>query len=202
MALTTVRTVATGDPAPTAAEINAIQANFTAGIPDQMTTKGDLILATAANTAARLAVGANLSYIVAASGETTGAKWGHNAAARAINSPTVFPDKMQFAAEDFDVFGKFTIAGDTDWYTPTVTGYYFVSVYFETSAADAPSVNDYFIVRLYSSGPVIHGHLAEIYAQSTTDIEAVSCSGSGIFYLTGAEREAQIAVHRLSALEA
>jgi len=38
--------------------------------------KGDLIAATAADTPARLAVGANDTLLVAASGETTGLKWG------------------------------------------------------------------------------------------------------------------------------
>lgn len=39
--------------------------------------KGDLLVGTANDTAARLAVGTNDQLLVAASGETTGLKWGH-----------------------------------------------------------------------------------------------------------------------------
>jgi hypothetical protein len=46
------------------------------GIPDTIfDAKGDLIAATAADTAARLAVGANGTVLTADSGETTGLKW-------------------------------------------------------------------------------------------------------------------------------
>lgn len=47
------------------------------GIPATIIdAKGDLIAGTAADTAARLAVGANDLLLIAASGETTGLKWG------------------------------------------------------------------------------------------------------------------------------
>lgn len=44
----------------------------TAGMVD---AKGDLLVGTAADTAARLAVGSNDTFLVASSGETTGLKW-------------------------------------------------------------------------------------------------------------------------------
>lgn len=51
------------------------------GIPDTIVdAKGDLIAATAADTVARLPVGANDFALIAASGETTGLKWGPVAA--------------------------------------------------------------------------------------------------------------------------
>jgi hypothetical protein len=50
--------------------------NVEGGIqPTLLTTKGDLIAATAASNPARLSVGANDAVLTAASGETTGLKW-------------------------------------------------------------------------------------------------------------------------------
>jgi hypothetical protein len=48
--------------------------------------KGDLITATAADTPARLAVGANNYFLQAASGETTGLKWG---GVQTVYNPTI-----------------------------------------------------------------------------------------------------------------
>ena len=42
---------------------------------DQVTTKGDVMVGTAADIMARLGVGSNLEHLEAASGETTGLKW-------------------------------------------------------------------------------------------------------------------------------
>jgi len=49
--------------------------------PALVTTKGDIVAATAANTLSRLAVGANDTILTAASGEATGLKWGTGVAA-------------------------------------------------------------------------------------------------------------------------
>ena len=54
-----------------------VRANFQAGVPDIFTTKGDIAGATAADTAARLAVGAAGSVLVPDSGEATGLAWQH-----------------------------------------------------------------------------------------------------------------------------
>jgi len=59
----------------TEANWDQTRANFQAGVPDILTTKGDLAVATGADAAARLAAGANDSTLVAASGETTGLVW-------------------------------------------------------------------------------------------------------------------------------
>jgi hypothetical protein len=66
----------------TAADWNIIGANFAAGVPDIFTTKGDLAVATAANAASPLAVGANGTLLTAASGEATGLSWSTPSAAR------------------------------------------------------------------------------------------------------------------------
>lgn len=71
--------------------------------------KGDIIAASAADTASRLAVGANGLALVAASGETTGLKWGvpnfigakvYNAGTQSISDDTV--TAVTFGAEEFD----------------------------------------------------------------------------------------------------
>jgi len=76
MAYTVVPTKSTGD-LWTAADHNTyIKDNFAAGVPDIFTTKGDIAVATAANTAARLAVGSDNQVLLSDSGETSGVKWG------------------------------------------------------------------------------------------------------------------------------
>jgi len=76
MAYTAVPTQNTGDEW-TAAEHNTyVRDNFAAGVPDIFTTKGDLAVATAADTAARLAVGTDGHVLIADSGEACGIKWG------------------------------------------------------------------------------------------------------------------------------
>jgi hypothetical protein len=57
----------------------------TAGMVD---AKGDLLVGTAADTAARLAVGTNGKVLEAASGETTGLKWGNAVGLQYISSTT------------------------------------------------------------------------------------------------------------------
>lgn len=60
----------------TAANMNLIQANINETMVAKVTTKGDLTPATGANALTRLGVGANDTVLMAASGETTGLKWG------------------------------------------------------------------------------------------------------------------------------
>ncbi len=84
--------------------------------------KGDLAAGTGANTASRLAVGANDTVLTAASGEATGLKWaavpavGFTSSAKAYRSttnqtiPSSVATKVQYNAEDFDTSNEFTIA--------------------------------------------------------------------------------------------
>jgi hypothetical protein len=58
-----------------ATDWNIIGANFAAGVPDIFTAKGDIAVATAADAASPLAVGANGTLLTAASGEATGLGW-------------------------------------------------------------------------------------------------------------------------------
>lgn len=76
MAYSAVPTVTTGY-LWTASDHNTyIKDNFAAGVPDLFTTKGDLAVASAADTAGRLGVGTNNYILVADSAQTLGVKWG------------------------------------------------------------------------------------------------------------------------------
>lgn len=59
----------------TAANLNKISDDLSETGVAKVTTKGDLTPATGANTVARLAVGTNGKYLMAASAQTTGLKW-------------------------------------------------------------------------------------------------------------------------------
>lgn len=54
---------------------NRIVGNFSQGVPDLMTTKGDLIAGTGVDAAARVPVGANGAYLFAQSSENGGVAW-------------------------------------------------------------------------------------------------------------------------------
>jgi hypothetical protein len=60
-------------------DLAAAVADIAAGVPDIFTTKGDLAVATAADTAARLGVGANNTILMADSAATPGVKWANRA---------------------------------------------------------------------------------------------------------------------------
>lgn len=76
--------------------------------------KGDLAVGTAADTAARLAVGANTTILMAASGETTGLKWQATPAVRYIPLPFTGADNARTGARvvtAYDAHGSFTTYG-------------------------------------------------------------------------------------------
>jgi len=75
MGYTTVPTQATGE-AWTASEMNTyVRNNFIASPVDVVTTAGDIVVASAANTPARLAIGTNGQLLEAKSSETTGRRY-------------------------------------------------------------------------------------------------------------------------------
>ena len=75
MGYTAVPTVNTGD-SWTARDCNVyFKDNFAAGIPDLMTTKGDLVAATGEDAADRLAVGTDGYYLTALSSASVGLGW-------------------------------------------------------------------------------------------------------------------------------
>jgi hypothetical protein len=75
MAYTVPPTKATGD-ALTAAEWNAaVRDNMIVGVPDIITAKGDLVVGTAVNAAAALAVGSDFKILQAKASAASGVEW-------------------------------------------------------------------------------------------------------------------------------
>lgn len=70
----------------TLSNYDAVKGNFEAGVPDIFTTKGDVAVATAADAAARLAVGADDATLVPDASTSTGLAWQIQPAARVYNS--------------------------------------------------------------------------------------------------------------------
>ena len=84
--------------------LDGIRANFLAGVPDIFTAEGDIAIATAADTAARLAVGAADSVLVAG---TARPEWQTMPAARVYNDAAIDPATsswvtLTFNTERFD----------------------------------------------------------------------------------------------------
>lgn len=96
--------------------------------------KGDLVAASAADTPARLAVGANNTKLVAASDETTGMKWvGFQGCALANSAPQSIPNNtltaVTFDTENFDTDSFHSTSTNTSRITiPTgMTGKYLLN---------------------------------------------------------------------------
>jgi len=83
-------------------DYNKIKGNFEAGVPDIFSAKGDIAAGTAADTADRLAVGANNSILVADSYESTGMEWQIMPGARVYNSSNIDPATSSWVTLTFD----------------------------------------------------------------------------------------------------
>jgi len=98
---------------------NTIRDNFELTAPGLVTTKGDIVAATAANAPARLAVGANGTLLGAASGETTGLKYFITPSVRAYNNAAIDPATgswvtLTFNAERWDTNDMHSTASNTE----------------------------------------------------------------------------------------
>ena len=131
MAYTAVPIVATGDLWTASNHNTYIRDNFAAGVPDIFTTKGDLAVASAADTAARLAAGANGQTLVADSAQALGIKWDGGIAAHCVVNPaqnilTDVESLVRFDTETFDSHGCVTTGANWRFIAP-VSGIYYVS---------------------------------------------------------------------------
>lgn len=86
----------------TQANYTAIKENFEAGVPDIFTTKGDIAIATAADAAARLAVGADGARLRANSAVAAGVDWQIVPACRVYNDADIDPAPGGWVALTFN----------------------------------------------------------------------------------------------------
>lgn len=141
MAYTPVPTVSTGG-SWTAQDMNRyVKDNFAAGIPDLMTTKGDIVAATGGDAGERVAVGANNEFLIADDGASSGVGWSKPAGFRATGDgstlyvvtyqtwiplrDTVTPRSF-YITEEFDSEGVYSNSNDR--FTAAHGGYYLVGL--------------------------------------------------------------------------
>jgi len=132
MSYNAINTKSDGDPV-SANDWNAIVGNFAAGVPDLMTTKGDIVAATGADAAARVGVGSNDSYLFADSGQDAGLVWSVPGRLSAYYTNGTNLDITENAwakypftfTERYDTSGAFDTAEGT--YTAPHAGYYLVT---------------------------------------------------------------------------
>lgn len=165
-------------------------AGDTAIQPTLLDAKGDLIVASAADTAARLAVGTNGYTLVAASGETTGLKWQlapafhgvsvYNSAAQTISNATF--TTVTFDSEWFDTDAFHSTSSNTGRLTvpANFAGYYRIEakVFFASNGTgsrlgrflkNGSQTNDYYLEQgAYSNGKNFM-HWFQILNLSATD---------------------------------
>jgi uncharacterized protein YjlB len=131
MAYNTPPTKSVGNPF-TASEWNTyIRDNFAAGFPDLAAAKGDILVATAANAAQALTVGANYQILEALSTETTGLRWTGNPPAAQLLRSTAFSvaDNSDVQVTGFSSVFDYTgfISGDTFVIPAGMGGVYLVT---------------------------------------------------------------------------
>lgn len=133
MAYTAVPTAYNDSPGWSASWVNKyIKDNFAAGVPDIFTTKGDLAVATAANAATRLAIGADGSILFADSATATGLNWGFPGLAKVNDTgtqsfATTYTKLTELDNEFYDLYSVWA----SDRFTATYPGYYLVTCMFQ-----------------------------------------------------------------------
>lgn len=172
------------------------------GIPATLLdAKGDLISATAADTAARLAVGTNGQVLTADSSTATGLKWATPAsssgpafrAKRATTNQSITTNtltKVQFNSEDFDTDNCFD--STTNYrFTPNKAGYYQINfcITIETGNNTNVLMDGYLYVNGTSNGTGFYSYQSTynhvgaasdlLYFNGTTDYVEVYARSNG-----------------------
>lgn len=143
--------------------LDQIRANFQAGVPDIFTTKGDIAVATAADTAARLAVGADDATLVPDASTTTGLAWQIQPAVRVYNDAAIDPAPggwvtLTFNTERFDTNAMHSTSTNTGRLTVPAggAGLYLIggNIEFDYSALADPRVTPGIRILLNGTTPI------------------------------------------------
>lgn len=201
MAYTAVPTQNTGDLWTAANHNTYIRDNFAAGVPDIFTAKGDLAVATAANTATNRAVGTNGQILTADSAESDGVKWasisgGNSCAARyEISGSTAnsalanaSAEIIDFDTSDFDTDTAVTTGASWKFTVPTGKGGKYLVMCNIALASDTNwGENELFRVGVYVGG-VLQAYLGSQYmhAAASGGFE-VHVNGSTVLDLSAAD---------------
>jgi hypothetical protein len=145
-----------------------VRANFLAGVPAIFSVKGDLAVATAPLTAARLAVGADDSTLLADSGTATGLAWQLQPAARVYSNADFNPtptawDSIDFTHERFDTDGLWAIGSPSRLVIPAGgAGLYLIGGNIEFGNVGLPGGNPAGVRILLDGTTVIAQHTDDI----------------------------------------
>lgn len=192
MAYTIMTPKSTGD-IPDGNDWNHIVNNFISGVPDIFTTKGDIAVASAANSADRLAVGSDGHALIADTAETLGVKWaalgfaGAAAAAKVSSAKALASGSaviIDFDTVIFDPGSDITTGAAWKYIAPT-TGYYFVQAAATLQSSSAWGVGEYFRIDIYING-TLSVNLSIQYMEASATFQ-VSINGSAIVSLTAGD---------------
>ena len=174
-------------------EHNQIRENFEVGVPAIFTAKGDIAVATGADSASPLSVGANDTVLTAASGEVTGLIWAAGPAAAYARYSTNTDQTIATGVSDstaivnfedkvFDTDSAVTVGAEAWKYTVSATtgGYYLVCAHcaFESSAAWA--AREYVQLQLFKNNALdcilgsLYMHAAGTYITSVGGAHVIS----------------------------